>query len=534
MEAILGRIVSIQTTDIHSSESDTTSPLSVTLQPTCLLPERASIPEWLKDTKLTVSRAPLDPREVGREGDSIVLAPGESDRFLHPLRIDPVLTVGHLAETLTLHLRWWKDETPPNAEARANGRVQTLIWKRDGDKFTASLETHLLFSSTPPTLPIRIDIRCGALKASYSALPSEENHFRPVATPYSERHRAANPFLVAEITASCHAGGIVALLERGRGLDHFGDATSDLIAPALERAGHHDRVRVGWEVVGKMKEASLACTGSRRDAGAARLMLEGKIEDDLRTAVSYTLYDDLPLLLMQRDYYFEKKEEKGDDKADKPKELVDDLKPVAFGFRSSSRVDPGSSRILCGDGESLVTVRPSDGGEYKRYNYWSMADGWAIVEHPIRRSYLLYLMDPTTPPNLAFWMGRGTIVIEPDWPYRPARPGNSAGVSLALAAGELAGASADGVWLATRAPFPNSGGVLCAVVARLKDGTEAAQNPTVAFRLGSRTRAATLERAQLPGVGRVYTATVAFEDGALSDDWDVAAAGIGSRRAPRN
>jgi hypothetical protein len=281
-----------------------------------------------------------------------------------------------------------------------------------------------------------------------------------------------------------------------------------------------------------MKETAMSGAGSRRDGDAARLILEGSVEDSLSTGLTVTLYDDLPLLRLERDFRFGKpKEEKDGDKKG-VKEPVDEMKPVGFGFRSASRIERDGrtgSRILASDGERLIVKRPAGSHDYYHASTWRLRDGWAMVEHPRRRAYLLYLFDIESAPNLALWAGQYTLTLEPNWHIRPVRPGNTVGFALALAAGELAGAGSAGAWVACRAPHPD-GGVLCAVIARLRPGSDTMAHPTAAFRLDGETRVAALERLPVGGVGPAYVASARFEQGTMTSDWDVTAAGMGSRR----
>jgi hypothetical protein len=83
------------------------------------------VPDWLQDQVLVIERDVVDRREVGNPGDSIVLTPAESARWLYPLAIRPAVAYGELPPTLQLCLRWWKDDKPPEYNVRANGRRQS-------------------------------------------------------------------------------------------------------------------------------------------------------------------------------------------------------------------------------------------------------------------------------------------------------------------------------------------------------------------------------------------------------------------------
>jgi hypothetical protein len=537
MQALLGKIVRTELDAATEAEPDGTerpSAFKIEFKPVCVLPRRTEVPEWLKEATLTIKRAAPDPREIGRPGDSLVCGVAESEPWLNPLTVHPAVTSGELPPKLTARLRWWKDENPPEITVRAGGNSRTYKWTRSegATEYTAEIETAPFFSDFAPTLPVTFEIASGSLKQSVAVLPEGGNPtFRPVPHPEGERHWARNPYLAVEALTQAQAGGIISLREIGRDLDHF-DFPRDVIHGPLEFGGHSDRLKFGWEWHGKVTETAMSGAGSRRDGDAARLTLEGSVEDSLSTGLAVTLYDDLPLLRMERDFRFGKpKEEKEGDKKG-VKEPVDDLKPVAFGFRSASQIERDGrtgSRILAGDGERLVVKRPAGSHDFYHASTWRLRDGWAMVEHPRRRSCLLYLFDTESAPNLALWAGQYTLTLEPSWHFRPVRPGNTVGFALALAAGELAGAGSEGAWVACRTPH-RGGGVLCAVIARLRPGSDAATNPTAAFRLDGETRVAALERMPVAGVGTVYVATALFEGGTMASDWDVTAAGMGSRR----
>lgn len=550
MQALLGRITRIEEEkaegDSAAAEPGAEKRLKVEFKPYCLMPQRTALPEWLKDVSLSTKRAALlgDPREVGRQGDCIILSPGESQKWLQPLTVDPALTVGNaLPETLSLTLRWWKDEEPPEVTVRANSRTIAQKWtKADDGTFTAKVSTASLFDSFLPAFPVRVEIASGPMKATATVVSSEETCFRavPQGAPAEEVHRAENPYLTVEVSARAQAGAIASLRENGRGLNHFAGLPDRIEVPFFS-GGHIDRLRVGWEQSQKMAETALAESGSRRQGQAARLSLSGPIEDDIKTSVAYTLLDDLPLLLLEREYQFSKgkddREKKEKDGGEKPREPIDDVKTVAMNFRSATRVERSGdgrtgSRILCGDGERLVVLRAAQSGEYTHCDGWRLSDGWAMVEHPGRRAYLLYLFDGTdAPPHLAMWQGPDTLTLEPNWEMRPVRPGESVGVNLAVTAGEVGGAGASGVWVACRAPLPGGNGIRCAVIARLRESAiPAADIPTAAFQLGGETRVAALERMRVPGVGRVFAATAEFPAGTMQMPLDVTAAGIAARR----
>ncbi len=98
MDALLGKI-----TDI--TEGAAGDSLEIRFKEAGVLPRRTRAPEWLKDQVLTVRRHAPDPREVGNPGDSVVLTPAESARWLCPLAVSPGVAYGELPPTLHLRSR---------------------------------------------------------------------------------------------------------------------------------------------------------------------------------------------------------------------------------------------------------------------------------------------------------------------------------------------------------------------------------------------------------------------------------------------
>jgi hypothetical protein len=128
VNAILGCIESV---DCRALE-DGAYRADIRLKPRCVMPERKQIPEWLKGQVITVTRVVPDPREVGAPGDSIVLTPSESSKYLLPLVVTPPLLRGSLRGQIHVALRWWKDKKPPELEVRSNGRVRRIRLARKG------------------------------------------------------------------------------------------------------------------------------------------------------------------------------------------------------------------------------------------------------------------------------------------------------------------------------------------------------------------------------------------------------------------
>ncbi|MBV9852807.1 MAG: hypothetical protein JO250_24370 [Armatimonadetes bacterium] len=524
MQGLLGKISKITPLEADPSRPALTR-LQVAFKPACVLPQRAAVPEWLADQTLAVERAVADAREVGRPGDSLVLTADESARWLAPLVVTPPVSYGALPAALSLRLRWWKDEKPPEYTVRTNGRPQTGDFTKDGAEWTASVETAFLFDA-PPFLPVSLEIACDKFTATCAVVPEDTPcHYRTTGADGALYH-LENAWYGIDVTGA-QGGGIRALRERGRGTDHF-RRPADLIQLPLHHAGHADRLSRGWDDE-SLRDVVAASAGARREGGMTRLSLEATVDEgqNLRTTVAHCLYDDLPLLLIQRDFSVGKAKE--DDKDKKPKEPIDAMQPLGLGFRAAWMSERGGvtgSRLLCADGDRLMVVRPVDMDEFHRYAHWRMAGGWGMVEHPGRREYALYLFDPHSPPHLATWSGAQTLTLEPFWRHRPVRPGEALGFVLALTVGELAGAGPGGAWVACRAPLPD-GGVRCALVGRLPDGDGSAT-----FTLGATAQEAAIQRAPLPGVGTVAYAVADFPDGALGEPFDAAAPGLPARRTP--
>src|SRR5262249_34683190 len=132
---------------------------TVRFKAACVMPERARVPEWLKEPILTVEREVADPRELGHPGDSILLTPEESARWLRPLAVTPSVAYGRPPRTLRLALRWWKEEKLPEFRIQANGRSHAGQFTRDGDGGVVTVETAAFFEYEP-RLPVAFEVTC--------------------------------------------------------------------------------------------------------------------------------------------------------------------------------------------------------------------------------------------------------------------------------------------------------------------------------------------------------------------------------------
>jgi hypothetical protein len=532
MHALLGKITEIAPTPASVGLGNGAPRWTIRFKAACVMPERARVPEWLKEPILTIEREVADPRELGHPGDSILLTPAESARWLRPLAVTPTVAYGRPPRTLQLHLRWWKDEKLPEFRIRANGRWQAGQFTRDGDGGLATVDTAAFFEYEP-RLPVAFEVTCDKINVACTVLPENEPYTRKLLLPQGERHRLESGWYRVDVNALSHGAGIEALVETGRGVDHFRSPENRIQQP-FHNAGHVDRFTTGWDWSDKMQEVAMTCAGARREGAATRLSLDGVVDEgqNLRTSAVYTLYDGLPLLLVERSFQFHKgkgKEGDGKEKEEKPKEPIDDMKPIRLGFRAAwmaERDGATGSRLLCLDGERLAVTRCAQVGDHVDYESWRMVDGWALAEHPRRREYTMYLFDRQAPPHLGSWMGAQTLTLEPFWPFMPARPDESLGYSLALTTGEIGGAGVEGAWVACRAPLAG-GGVRCAVIARLRD---ALAGTTAALTLGDETREAPLQQVLIPCVGSVSYAIVEFPHGRPDHLFDGTVARIPSRR----
>jgi hypothetical protein len=276
-----------------------------------------------------------------------------------------------------------------------------------------------------------------------------------------------------------------------------------------------------------MQDTAMKCVAARRDAEACRVHLEGEIETDrAHTAATVTVFDDLPLVLMQRDVVLTKPAKKDDDDKHKASVPIDDVVKLTLSFRAVYSVEPGpdcDSRVLSVDGGRLAAVSLRETGDHL-HGGWRPSGGWILTQHPQRRECSMHLFDPDNPPELGYWLGDHVMAVECHWPSRPARPDQGAGFTLALTAGEVCGASLAGAWVACRRPAAD-GGVACAIVGRFVD---APAGPVV-FGLGGCDVTAEWQRVMLPGVGTVYVAQALAPQGRTTDTLTVTAGNVPAR-----
>lgn len=523
MQSLLGKIVSITDSETEVGH------LEISFRPACIMPRRTGVPEWLKDQTLKVKRVVSDPREIGNPGDSIILTPAESAKWLYPLVLSPDIAYGELPEKIRIELSWWKDEKAPDCTIHANGRRITAKLEKDGDGFAAEVETKDFYNYAPK-LPVDFEVACDKLKACSSVLPAGEPFCKKLLQPQGEVYRIENDWFSVDITTKSRAAGILALREKGRGIDHF-RAPENLIQAPLELAGHSDRLRKCFVWWGQMDDVAMTSSGARHEGGAANLVLEGMLDEGLglRTTLSCTLYDTMPLIAWRRDYHMLPSQKKEDNKGkpEAPKEPSDNLSSLSLAFHGgwiADRNEHSGSRVLCADNGRLAVVRCAQTSEAISGRSRRMSSGWAVVEHPARREYMMYLFDERSLPYLLTWLKSHTITLEPSWPSCLIKPENSLGKTLGITAGERCGASGKGAWVASR--IKTGSGIRCGAIARLDSHSD----KTAVFTIGKEKREAELEKIVVTGIGTVYFASADFTDATMSDDFDAAVADIASRR----
>ena len=527
MQALLGKIVAITPLGEAMVAGRAGTRVEISFKGACVLPERVTIPEWLKDQTLKVTREVCDVREVGYPGDSLVLTVAESARWLFPIAFTPVYFAAMPAQ-LEIALRWWKDDKPPEVTVRANGRQWSGPFTKEGDQFIARVDNILLFPTPPPVLPVKFDITCDKFHQECLVLPADMPYAEKLLGAHGELLRVRNAWYEIELTAKARGGGITTLSEVGRGNNHF-RLPENIIQRPLEFAGHRDEIKIGWSA--KLGDTALSCAGIRREGTATRVLLEGTVDEGLglRTSVSYTIFDELPLLLLQREFALHtgKIPDKPPEGPEKAKEPIDEVQSASVEFHAAwvaEQHGQSGSRILCVEGERLAPYRPARNFSMTQQFGWRLHDGWAMVEHPRRREDMLYLFDGSNPPYLVSGLGAYSLTLEPHWPFTSLTAGNHCGFTLALTAGEIGGAAVAGGWVACRTPY--AGGVRCAIVGTFRAG----QDMTALVSLGGNVRKETLASSLLTGVGMIHSAVLHFPDGRMTDDFSATVAGIAERR----
>ena len=499
---------------------------AVSFRPVSVLPLRTPVPEWLKDRILTVARSIGDARELGGPGDSIVIGAAEAARWLRPLTVSPAIIEGDPPEVLRVALSWWHEDTPPELTAVAAGRRVPVELTRDGDRFAGSVPLAALRGAAG--YPEHISIEGAGLKALCALAPACGVSARAIDLPHCRGYRLRTPWLSLDVDTDHYAGCIAGLAERGREIDHFARPDGIIQLPC-EHGGQYERVKFEWSWNDAPRGQKAVTAGARQEGGAIRLDLQGIADPgrEMRTSAAYTAYEAIPLVTAQREYSLHPKTDEKDDGT--LKEPIDRLSSPTLGIRSASlaeRNGTGSSRVLLHDGARLVSAR---GGtmEMQGSRSWALRDGWALLEHPGRRSRILYLFDTDGPPTLKVWNAAHEISVEPQWHAVPVAPGGSFGITMGIVAGEAGGASTAGAWVGVKTPDPD-GGMRWAIVARLALSTA---DRSVTIVSGQIKRSASLEPFHVTGIGTLYTAVVTLPD-AGEAAVDITAAGIESKRQP--
>jgi len=358
MHALLGRITNIVALP---EGGDGRHRLEISFKPVCILPARTKLPEWLKDQVLKVQREVVDVREIGNPGDSIVLTAEESAPWLYPLTITPNIAYGALPPAITVHLRWWKDENPPEYLVKANGRQIGGKFTKQEHGFSAELPT-ALFYDAPPLLPVEFEVTCEKMRIVCSVLPQNVAFARKLTLPEHELMHVENGWYAVDIAVQAGGGGIYAVCEKGRANNHFSRPAGVLQQPFIY-GGHVDRFKNNWRANERMDEVAMTSVGAGKDSSGMRLFLEGLVEEEqhMRTSVAYTLFDDLPLLSWQRDYHLHPARKKRRSRG-KRNQRISLTTCSSLGWRS---VPPGARRSM---GHPAAACSPLTTG-----NWWSSA-----------------------------------------------------------------------------------------------------------------------------------------------------------------
>ncbi len=493
MHALLGKIIEVVSDGSHHK---------VTFEPLCTLPDHKAPPAHLKDQKLSIERETPDPREIGERGDSIALTVKESLVFLRPLTL---LEPEHSTSEGHLLLRWWKDDTPPEWTVRAGYKILSGAWTRSqgSTHWQAALGADDLKELPRPS---ELEICCGDLKIHHTLTPAPPFAAK-VCKRWGQVHRMESHWLSVDVTPK--SGGALASLASGENTANYFFSNPRLIQHPLDRGGHVDRFRTGWGEWNTMRDKTLDSTGATRESGASRVTMQGNLEDDLRTALSATLLDDWPLLLMRRDFFLHAKK---DDKKDELRQPVDEMRLFQTGFRCAVNPQP-QSRVWCCENGEAISFRLAREHEGEMFWHWTLEDGWVLLSRTASE-HLLYFFDAQSALHLGLWRGPHVMTLEPFWSGVPLKIGESTGFSLGLAAGEVGGATSNGAWIASRTV--QSGEAHGALLGRFKTAPH-----EVVFSLGERTVTAPLSALLLPGIGTLHGASARLPESAPGAKFEV-------------
>ncbi|MHB1457800.1 MAG: hypothetical protein ACYC0V_12900 [Armatimonadota bacterium] len=522
MIALLGKIISITKIDVDNASMNR---FEIKFKAACVMPARTVIPEWLKDQTLTISRDVLDPRELGHPGDSIIISPDESDRWLHPLCVDPVIKCNELPDSISIRLKWWKEDKSPDYTVKANGITIIGKFEKTDDVWIAEVKTADFYSSAPK-LPVDFEVTVDKMKAVSSVVRDDVLWSRKMSLPAGDRHRINGNWYVVDVMSGTFGSGIISLVEKGRGVDHFlapkGQITADLL-----HIGHKDMLVQGWDSW-KMAGTSMNCAGYYREGNSSKMIFDGVVDEGkgIRSSVTYTVFDDLPLILNDRRFQFAEPKKPDDPKANElPKEPIDNMIPVGFSMRPGWTPDtgPGSgSKLVFMNNEKLMEYRLVK-EDYRSLHNTRLAESWILVEHPNRNENTLYFVDRKHVQYIGVCLNSYSFLIETSSPVVPLMPNSTLGFTIGLSAGELCGASTAGAWTAIRMPV--DGGIRCAVIGSFKDSRQ-----DVTMSVGDTVKQMQLMSAIIPGIGTIGYAIGDFPESTMDDQFDVIAAGIPARR----
>lgn len=522
MIALLGKIISITKIDAGSASMNR---FEIKFKAACVMPARTVIPEWLKDQTLTLTRDIVDPRELGHPGDSIIIPPDESDRWLHPLRVDPVIAYNELPDSIRIKLKWWKEDKSPDYTVKANGIVITGKFDKTDETWNAEVKTSDFYSSTPK-LPVDFEVAVDKMKAVCSVVRDDTLWSRKMSLPAGDRHRVSGNWYTVDVISGAYGSGIISLVEKGRGVDHFltpkGQITADLL-----HIGHKDMLVQGWDFW-KMAGTSMNCAGYYREGDSLKMSFDGVVDEGkgIRSSVTYTVFDELPLILDDRRFQFAEPKKPDDPKANEmPKEPIDNMIPVGFGIRPGWASDTGSqsgSKVIFMNDKQLMEYRLVK-EDYLSLHNSTLAESWILVEHPNRNENTLYFVDKKHVQYIGVCLNSFSFLIETRSPVIPLMPNSTLGFSIGFSAGELCGASTAGAWTSIRMPV--DGGIRCAVIGSFKDSRQ-----DVTISVGDTVKQLQLMSAIVPGIGTIGYVTCDLPGSTIDDAFDVVAAGIPSRR----
>src|SRR5260370_777816 len=102
------------------------------------------------------------------------------------------------------------------------GKITQITPKETpGDGRLPAFEIRFKPACVLPRRTIRFEVTCDKLKAGCTVVPQDGPYAARLLLPEGERHRLESDWYVVDIEPGSHGGGIEALREKGRGVDHF-------------------------------------------------------------------------------------------------------------------------------------------------------------------------------------------------------------------------------------------------------------------------------------------------------------------------